>query len=80
MLIIRIRKDLRKTLTGRSIKTPIGTTDAKSVKVLRSAFFSFFVNSSPIKALLSKPIEAPTSMARSCVPCQTSCHRSNMFF
>lgn len=52
-------------LTGRSIKKPIGTTEAMSVKVLLSAFFSFSVNSSPIKDLLTKPVAAPTSIARS---------------
>lgn len=52
-------------LTGRSIKTPIGTTEAMSVKVLLSVFLSFSVNSSPINALLSKPMAAATSMARS---------------
>lgn len=52
-------------LTGISIKTPIGTTEAMSVKVLLSAFFSFSVNSSPIMVLLTKPVAAPTSIARS---------------
>lgn len=59
-------------LTGKSIKTPIGTTDAKSVRVRRRAFFSFSVNSSPTKLLLRSPIAAATSIARSWVPCQTS--------
>lgn len=60
-------------LTGRSIKTPIGITEAMSVKVLLSVIFSFSVNSSLIKILLSKPIAAPVSIARSWVPCQISC-------
>lgn len=64
-------------LTGRSIKTPIGTTEAMSVKVLISVFFSFSVNSSPIRALLSKLMAAATSIARSWVPCQTSCLSSS---
>jgi hypothetical protein len=52
-------------LTGRSIRTPIGTTDAKSVRVLKRTFFSFSVNSSPIKTLLRNPIAAATSIPRS---------------
>lgn len=60
-------------LTGRSMRKPIGTTDAKSVNVLWRTFFSLSVNSSPIRTLLSNPKAAATSMARSCVPCQTSC-------
>lgn len=51
--------------TGRSIKTPIGTTEAKSVRVRRRACFSFSVNSSPTSALLSNPMAAATSIARS---------------
>lgn len=59
-------------LTGSSIRNPIGITDAKSVKVLRRAFFSFSVSSSPVAALFSKAIAADTSMANSWLPCQTS--------
>lgn len=58
-------KSLLLKLTGRSIKTPIGTTEAMSVKVLLRIFFSFSVNSSPTSALLTKPVAAATSIARS---------------
>lgn len=65
-----LKEDLRKEQekrerTGRSISTPIGTTAAKSVRVLCRAFFSLSVSSSPIRTLLSNPVAAATSIAKS---------------
>lgn len=47
------------------MRIPIGTTDARSVKVLRRDCFSFCVRSSPVSALLSNTIAAATSTANS---------------
>lgn len=66
-------------LTGRSIRIPMGITDAKSVMVLRRAFFSFSVNSSPIRDLRSSSTAAAESVARSWVPCHTSCKQKKKF-
>lgn len=70
----KLRRMRRESLlTGRSMSIPMGITEATSVTVLRNALFSFSANSSPTMDLLINSVAAPTSIARSWVPCQTSC-------
>lgn len=55
----------KKILTGRSMRIPMGTADARSVIVRRSACFSFSASSSPVRALLINTVAATVSIAKS---------------